>query len=127
MAMTKKEVGAFEKMADDLRLAKALRWTEPVVPDVDIPSQENYELSTGWLYNAYMGGSGYSPRIEPACSSRVGHGFGRNDNTSSQGARRLFSTRLLALRACRADVEWQCAVKLAEIDRLIEIEKQHDS
>lgn len=118
MAMTKKEQTAFESLQHQLRLAKALRFTESVERDVMPPS--NYDgLAKGWDYNAYIGG----PRVEKACSSCVHHGFGDDTKTTSQGTRRLFSTKLLALRALRVEVESKVAEILAKIDEQIEEEK----
>ena len=91
---------------------EALRWTDPVAPDVPPPSSSQ-DLSKGFLPNSY------SMRVEPACSSAVSHAFGRDDSTTSQGSRHLFSTRLLALRAMRHDVEKEAAAKLAAIDERI--------
>jgi hypothetical protein len=61
--------------------------------------------------------------VEPACSSSVYHGFGNATKTTSQGARHLFSSRLLALRALRNDVEDDCAKRLRFVDRMIEAEE----
>jgi hypothetical protein len=94
---------------------EALRWTEPVLPDV-MPPKGGDDLSKGFLHNSY------SMRAEPACSSSVYHGIGRNDKTTSQGTRHLYSTRLLALKAMRHEVENEAAKKLHEIDKLIEQE-----
>ena len=90
---------------------QALRWTARVAPDVAPP--ESGGLSKGFLPNAY------SVRVEPACSSSVSHAFGRDDRTTSQGARWLFSTKVLALKAMRHEVEMEAAKKLHAIDELI--------
>jgi hypothetical protein len=117
MAMNKKEQAEMERLRDELRLAKALRFTEAVKPDV-IPPESFSGLVKGFLYNAYYA----EPRVVPACSSSTSHGWGRDDKTTTQQPRSLYSTRLLALRACRHDLEKQCAKLLAEIDRQIENE-----
>lgn len=62
------------------------------------------------------------PRVEPACSSEISHGFGSNDETRSQGGMALYSTRMLALRALRNAVEMDCAKRLLDIDERIEKE-----
>jgi hypothetical protein len=117
MAMNKKEQAEMERLRDELRLAKALRFTEKVEPDVPIP--ESFSgLAKGFLYNSYLA----EPRVVPACSSSVSHGWGNSDRTTTQQPRRLYSTRLLALRACRHDLEKQCAKLLADIDAQIENE-----
>ena len=106
--MTKKEQARLAVLRHELALAKALRWTEPVEPDVQPPVKG---LSVGYTY--------IGDRVEPARSSVVFHAVGRQDKTDSQGCRSLYSTRLLALKALRHAVEKDCAEKLARIDDLI--------
>ena len=120
MAMNKKEQAEMESLRDQLRLAQALRYTEPVAKDVKPPLCGG--LMTGFLYNACPN----SWRVEPACSSSSYHSFGRDDKTDSQQPAWLYSTRLLALRACRNDAERRSAKWLAEIDEAIaeELAKQ---
>lgn len=115
MAMNKKERAYVEQLEEQLRLAKALRFTESVEPDV-APPTDNTKLSKGFLFNDSFN----YYRVEPACSSIIYHGFGRNDRTTTQGARHLYSTRSLALRAMRHCAEQRCALMLADIDRQIE-------
>lgn len=104
-----------EQEAQEPRIRAALRWTEPAPgPDVAPPSWDG--LSTGYLFNAHTN------RVDVACSSSVSHAFGRTDQTTTQGARRLYSTRLLALQALRNAVERACAERLTAIDRQIEQE-----
>lgn len=113
MAMTKAEKARIAELERQLRLVRALRFTDPVEPDVPIP--EHYpEIAKGFLFNQY------SVRVEPACTSTANHAFGRDDETTTQGACPLFSTRLLALRAMRNAVELDCARSLAAIDGQIE-------
>lgn len=116
MAMSKKDSANMEELKEQLRVAKALRFTDVVTPDIPVPLGDQ-GLSRGYLY----AGTDY-PRVELSCSSSVHHSFGNPDRTTSQGARRLFSTKLLALRALRHELEIDCANKLAKIDRLIEEE-----
>lgn len=123
MAMTKKEREEMEALKKELRLAKALRWTEKIEPDVEPPSvnyMNDLDLAKGWLFNSYSGS------IVKACSSSVSHNYGSDDGTTSKGARRLYSTKLRAMRALRNAVERECARKLAEIDRYIEEELKGD-
>jgi hypothetical protein len=112
MAMNKKERETLEAALTEC----ALRRTAPVAPDVAPP--KGNELSTGFLH---VGGMSYG-RIEPACSSSINHGRGQTNRTTSQGARWLYSTKLLALKALRYEVETECARKLRSIDREIEEE-----
>ena len=118
MAMNKLE----KQMVEDLRVKCALRWTSPVEPDVPVP--ESCELSTGFLPCAARSDSA---RVDVACSDRVHHGVGTNTKTTSQGTRRLHSTRLLALRALRYEVEQYCAGLLRQVDAQIEAEESRDS
>lgn len=115
MAMNKKEKAELDKLKQELRLAKALRWTVPIEPDVSPPPPFT-EMKRGWLYNDYI----TSARVEPACASSHFHAFGQTDRTTTQGTRSLFSSRLLALKALRHRLELKCAEILAKIDKDIE-------
>lgn len=112
--MTKKERAAIDAKIKALRIRAALCWSDEYLPDVPIP--EGGELSKGWLPTLWDGGA------QMACSSTVYHGTGRWDRTTSQGPRRLYSTKLLALLACRHAAALDAATKLASIDELIEAE-----
>lgn len=112
MAMNKKEQAEFEAMRKEVRVARALRFTDPIEPDVPPPAASG--LSTGFLF----GGS----RVDVACSSSVHHGFGRTDKTSTQRPRWLYSTKERALRAMRNRMEHEFAEELAKVDRQIEEE-----
>jgi hypothetical protein len=120
MAMNKKEQAAMAALQDELRKAKALRWTEPVKKDVPPPTGGISALTSGFVFNAY------SARVDPAWSSCVTHGVGMpapsNRYSGSQNCISMFSTRLLALRALRHAVELETATKLAGID--LQIEKE---
>lgn len=76
-------------------------------------------LRKGWLYNAY------NDDVEVACTSSINHAYGRDDETTTQMAKPLYSTKLLALKALRADVERQVAKRLADIDA--RIAKEHEA
>ncbi len=125
--MNKKETAAFEALQNELRLAKSLRFTEPVRPDVPPPTSEERgnRLTVGYDFAGALGTAG--GRVEVACSSSVHHALGRTDKTTSQGSRALYSTRLLALRALRHEVEQECAKRLAGIDKQIEQELALDA
>lgn len=120
MAMTKAERNRLVELEEELRRAKAWRRTEPVEPDVPIPGYDGPRLSKGWLYNAHLGSYGSTAIVERACSSTVSHAFGQDDKTTTQQPRRLYSTKLLALKAARYDLEQQMEKILAETDRQIE-------
>ena len=120
MAMTKKEQAHVEA----LLTASALRATSPVEPDVEPPgyqrSAKDPDLTVGFLF---AGEQSSMARVEPSCSSSVHHGFGQTDKVTTQGSRRLYSTRLLALRALRYATEQHCANLLRKVDRMIEDEQ----
>lgn len=118
MAMTKKEKEAHEALLRQVRILGALRFTDKVLPDVPHPKNGDYNaLTKGFLFNSH------SICIAPACSSSTGHNSWNNQATSSQGARDLYSTRLLALKAMRNEIEQESAKRLADIDAMIEDEK----
>ena len=111
--MNKKEQAEMQALREQLHLSNALRFTEtPAGPDV--PPPDFAGLSKGFLYHAHGEG-----RVAPACSSAVSHNFGSNEKTSTQNPRHLYSTKLLALRALRHEMELDCAKRLARIDALI--------
>jgi hypothetical protein len=114
MAMTKKERAEVEELRQRLATVAALRWTEPVGTDVPVPAW-NGELSKGFLP--------CGDRVEVACSSSTYHAIGRTDKTNSHRAVALYSTRLLALKALRHNLELEFALRLARIDAQIENEK----
>ncbi len=105
----------------DAAIASAFHRTEPVERDV-LPPKELDSLSLGWNF---IGSIEYG-RVEKACSNGVSHGTGW-EKVSSQGTLRLFSTKILALKAMRHSVECYCARKLAEIDIQIEAESAENS
>jgi hypothetical protein len=117
MAITKKEQAAIDKRIEDLMRVAALRWTSPVEPDVAISETG---LAKGFCYWA----KGDWPRVEVGCSSLDYHSRGIDDRTTSHGRIPLYSTRLLALKAMRHEVETLCAEKLMRIDRMIEQEEK---
>lgn len=120
--MNKKEQKAFDDLKEQLRLAKAMRFTEDVKEDVPIPTQWG-QLNRGWLFNAHRWKSyGNCNAVDRACSSSTGHDFGNDTKTSTQGGKALFSTKLLALKAMRRQIELEYAKSLADLDKLIEEE-----
>lgn len=120
MAMTKKEAEEVADLKRRLSVLAALRWTDEVEPDVPIPERSANELTKGWL----PGGAASSwPRVEKACSSSQSHAYGQDDETTSQQAKRLYSTKLLALKALRHEMELYFAGRLATVDLQIAAEK----
>jgi len=115
MPMTRAEKAEMQFLRDQLALERALRWTAAVEPDV--PPPDGVTVTRGWLP---LGEQSDRPRVEIACSSAVFHGIGTH--ITSQGARSLYSTRLLALRGLRHQVEVHVAGILARIDAQIAAE-----
>ena len=118
MAMTKKEKEALEAALT----AAALRTTSDVAPDVPPPSASENRLSKGW---AVVGERSDYGRVEPACSSNLYHVIGQQGKTTSQNARHLYSTKMLALKALRRAIERDCADRLRRVDRMIEAESSN--
>lgn len=112
MAMNKTE----KAYVEELLTLKSFNRTVEVLPDVDIPDRYN-ELTTGFMY---VGVRSDSPRVDVACSSSAGHAIGRVDRTQSQRPIKLYSTKLLALKAMRYEVELGMARELRRIDIMIE-------
>lgn len=119
--MTKKERELLEYWKVRAKIHKALRWTNPVEPDLPIP-ESGYV--NGWRYNSYRDG-----RVYPAWSAHNSHHDGdfyeqwkSAKVSSSQRGVSLYSTKVLALQALRAELEEEYAKNLARIDKMIEEE-----
>jgi hypothetical protein len=118
MAMTKKEKVKFDSALAEIRILGALRWTSKVEPDTP-PPEGISEITKGWLFNVYV------RHVESACSSCVHHGYGQGSLARiGGGARSLYSTKLLALKALRHEAEREYAKYLADIDEQIANETQ---
>ena len=116
MAMNKKE-------REELEAAKtvaALRWTAPVHTDVPPPEPSTGGETNGWDFNSH------SMRVRRSWSTCISHGEGESNDrrygSAAQGGVHLFSTRLLALRAMRHQIERTVAATLRSVDRMIEEE-----
>lgn len=114
MAMSKAEKARLEAALT----AAALRWTAPVERDVPIPTGR--EVTEGWDFNTY------SATVSQKWSTATAHGDGPAPSSgyrylaaASQGGRRLYSTKALALAALRFEVETKAAETLRSIDSLI--------
>lgn len=122
MAMNKKEQAELEQAKRDAALAKALRWTD-AKPEKDVVIPERGRHTTGWDYycTSYSGVSG---RIYQKWSEngRHGDGDGTERINGSQNGIALYSTKILALKALRAEMELACANELLKIDQQIEKE-----
>ncbi len=130
--MTKKEQAEMEALRRDLRIARAWRRTEPVAPDVPPPDRG---ASKGWYVFAYLkANSGVVKAMSESHSHFTGEkAWERADaktweesqrfGSGTQGGLRLYSSKLLALKAARAKLEADMAMELAAIDELIEREQ----
>jgi len=103
-----------EALAREALIAQALRWTAPVEADVPPPARGEGGLKTGYMYNVY------SAVVEVACSTSISHAVGSTTKATVQRPRALYSTRERALRALRAELERDCAKRLAAVDSAIE-------
>lgn len=118
MAMNKAE----KKLLEDAYVQGALRWTQPIEPDLlppgYLPGTSSGGFIQGWDYNQY------SQNVFPAWSDSISHGSETYTTNwkiraGSQGRRRLYSTKALALKALRASLEYKTAVELRKIDKLL--------
>ena len=109
MSLNKKE----RQMFDDLLTAAALRSTTEVKPDLIVKESKTIR---GYLPVAECSDSARVEHVESTTTSHknVGSHYG------SQGGVNLYSTKVLALRALRYKVEWECAKKLRAVDKMIE-------
>ena len=113
MAMTKKERAEMDAAIDRAIMLGALRWTSPVEPDVPIPTGYN-QRSSGFGFNAHTG------TVSAQWSGSVTHGEGTyRQYSGTQGGKRLYSARVLALKAMRHQMELQFAQKLMAVDKEI--------
>lgn len=116
--MTKSELA----LVEELKTKASFYRTEKVEPDVPIPTSYSEEkLSKGYRFLHFQS-YGECGRVEKACSSSIYHGEGW-EKTTSQGAIPLFSSRLLALKALRYEIELECMKKLRAVDKQIEEEE----
>jgi hypothetical protein len=114
--MNKKEQAYIEELHTRL----ALRWTGPVEKDVPPPIWKPgvfNELLKGFTFNSY------SLAVNESCSSSIHHSTHDSTKTTTQGAIHMFSSRMLALKAMRHQVEKECASRLRQIDKMIEKEE----
>lgn len=122
MAMKKKEQAALAALQKAYAMALALRWTQEVKPDLLPPKSVIGEYTTGYLFNTYR------LEVDEAWSGCTNHGRGTvPGRNGSQNSRTLFSTKLLALRAMRHEVEKNAAENLAKIDALIAAEEKEQA
>lgn len=107
----------FEDLQNERDLLAAFHRTQPVEPDIDVPTF-NEKDKRGFNFNAH------TRVVLHSISSSTGHANGHIEDgpckrTTSQRPIRQYSTKLLAAKALRWAVEQDCAKKLAEVDKLI--------
>ncbi len=129
MAMNKRERDEFEVLRQerDMFRAWALGIGTRIKPDLAPPKQHN-EVVLGWVYNEYCAREGrmYGAVTKAAVNyayHRVGDDAWKNANASggwSQRTPHVYSSRSLALKACRYEVARQAAIALSVIDKHIE-------
>ena len=121
--MNKREQLAFDAAQIQSRINRALRWSDASEIPPDVPPPDGYtEYTAGWTFNAYDAG-----RVERGWSSTVSHGSGEPPlagrySSGSQNGSSMYSTKTLALRAMRCEMEMRFARILAGIDKQIEDE-----
>lgn len=108
----------FERLRRERDLLTAFHRTRPVEPDVDVPKHSEKD-KRGFTYNSH------TRNVYHSISSSTGHSTSHLDcgpcpRTTSQRPIKQYSSKLLAARALRWAVEQDCAVRLAEVDRLIQ-------
>lgn len=100
----------------------ALHWTEEVPFDLSPPTGFMVR-NHGWNIQLPWGHAFSQPEVYEAWSDSMSHGRGHPDRTprvsGSQGSAQLYSTRLLALKALRHEIERVAARQLALLDREI--------
>ncbi len=117
MAMNKAEKQRMADLEEQLFLARAWRQTEDVEPDL-LPPKVWDALSRGWEFKTHGWGNHGDGDVSRACSSSISNGAGW-EKTTSQRPMKLYSTRLLALRALRRAHEKKTEKVLATIDKWI--------
>lgn len=127
MGLTKaqKEERRLKAEADEAALTlAAFRLTEAV--PIDVPAPKDYNSETKGF--VFLGEGSDCPRVEQGISTTTAHFFGTTIHTDkdrswgAQGARDMYSTKLLALKALRHEAELDCARRLRYIDLMIERE-----
>lgn len=117
--MNKKEQAAFDDATNNLREARALRWSTPdgaLIPPRRPPAPGgDTGVTTGWDTNVF------TRSVTRGWSTCSAHGDGPpKPGSGSQKPIALYSTQSLALRALRVALERNCAAALAGIDDRIE-------
>lgn len=119
MAMNKKEQAEMAELKRQVAINRALNWTQSIAPDLKVPSFDDKD-SSGFVFNAH------NAHVQPAWSTSVSHGVGQparmKGYSASQRGISMYSSKLLALRALRHEMELAFANRLADVDKQIEAE-----
>lgn len=124
MAMNKAEKAHVAALEKQLAEARAFRRTDSVETDLLPPNGYGPERFT-FGFRPFVYGT-IEFRAEPIATSSIYHyryQSGGRMSGGSQGAMRLFSTRLLALQGARNQLEQNVAEALARLDAEIEAER----
>lgn len=121
MPMNKSE----KALMEEARRQAAFYRTLPVMPDVVVAALE--QAGTGGTLSGFLpvGKLGHAPQVQPAMTTPVSHGIGEHADARGdmiKGSRDLYSSRLLALKALRWQLEQECMTALRDVDREIEQE-----
>lgn len=123
MAMNKKEKAYVEDLECQLLLLRSMTIvSRKVKPDLPPPNYDQgfNALVKGWSFNKY------NHVVEKTCSSMVHHGKGW-EKTSSQNPIHQYSSKVLALKSLRYEVEQDFYKDMAKIDkRIADAEKEND-
>lgn len=122
MPMTKREQSAMDALRLELSEARALRF-------IGVPAPVRVSPPLGGRFNGWNFTTSHGSRVYQAWSESSFHGVGHlldggKWTISSQGAIALYATKLDALIALRIAKEAEFARSLAQIDRLIEQERE---
>jgi len=123
MAMTKAEKQRMEKLEQEVRIARALRYSTYSPPTM-IRAQQSQHICGYLVFGSRIDGRFYPAEhgIAEAWSTTISHGQGKRDGklSGSQGGRALYRTKHDALIGLRLEKEKDFATILADIDRAIE-------
>jgi len=108
--MNKKE----QQEMEDLKTRLSLKFTDEVKPDLMPPESRSDLIVNGYHFNSH------TKIVSEACTSSTYHNVWGWDKTTTKGAKALYSSRILAYKAMRNELELQFAKQLRTIDKKIE-------
>jgi len=123
MAMNKKEQARMTELESELKLARALRWSDAKLPEPDV-DEGNYNAPTiGWLpgYEVPMATISYGvTHYSTHSMERLQERLQKGRPGCTQGGVKLYSRKKDALLIMRAKKERVAANLLLSIDKMIE-------